>query len=175
MLALEPNPPTFALLRRNVVVNGFAERATLFAAAAHSQDCEHVALHVPTEDPGLASIVPGVVHDRLATSMTTIECPAMRLDSILQQEPRVDFIKIDAEGAEPAIWEGMSGVLRRHPGLTVALEFTPARYADAAGFLRQAERDSFTLREVRPDGTVMKATADEILAHAWVMLWLQRG
>jgi hypothetical protein len=36
------------------------------------------------------------------------------LDELLATEPRIDFIKIDAEGGEADIVAGMQGVLKRH-------------------------------------------------------------
>jgi FkbM family methyltransferase len=47
-----------------------------------------------------------------------------------------DFIKIDAEGAEPEVWDGMTRTWNRARPATL-LEFNPARYADAAGFARR--------------------------------------
>ena len=63
----------------------------------------------------------------------------------------------------------------RHSAATVALEFTPSRYPDAAGFLKRVQREGFVLRDVKGDGAVEQSTADEIMAQSWVMLWLRRG
>ena len=59
-----------------------------------------------------------------------------------------DFIKIDTEGAEDAVWRGMAGLLRRNRPLTVFMEFTPARYGDAAGFLDAILADRFALHRI---------------------------
>ncbi len=63
----------------------------------------------------------------------------MRIDALMAQRPsnssgRVDFIKIDAEGAEEAIVEGMLATLRRDKPLLV-LEFNAARAHDPGALL----------------------------------------
>ena len=59
-----------------------------------------------------------------------------------------DFVKIDTEGAEDAVWRGMEGLLRRNRSLTVFMEFTPARYSDAAAFLDTILDDGFALNRI---------------------------
>jgi len=175
LFAMEPNPAGFALTKRNLNLNGCGDRCTVLQAAADATDQAKVTLQMPKDDPGLASIVPGLFADRSSAELTSIECPTIKLDTLLEREPRVDFIKVDAEGAEPRIWDGLQATLARHAGATVALEFTPSRYPDAAGFLKRVQREGFVLRDVKGDGAVEQSTADEIMAQSWVMLWLRRG
>jgi len=175
LFALEPNPAGCSFTRKNLNLNGGGDRCTVLQAAADATDQAKVTLQMPKDDPGLASIVPGLFADRNSAELTSVECPTIKLDTLLAKEPRVDFIKIDAEGAEPRIWDGLQATLLHHSGVTIALEFTPSRYPDAAGFLKRVQREGFVLRDVKGDGSVAQSTVEEILAQPWVMLWLQRG
>lgn len=96
--------------------------------------------------------------------------PRSRLDT--ENAEPVDFIKIDAEGHEPEVWEGM-GDLRNQAGLTVAMEFSPGRYQDAPGFLDAILSAGFPLQKVDDAGQFRPLRRDEALDREH-MLWLSR-
>lgn len=110
VFAFEPGPGMAASLERNIALNGLTN-ATPVAAAA----CDHdglVDLFIP---PGgslafgastLSTFRPGGVRHSVR---------ALRLDSFVQQEgiARVDLLKLDAEGAEPAVLAGARALLER--------------------------------------------------------------
>ena len=135
--AVEPNPPVAALLRRNVALNTFSGHASVHEAAACDRDGQDAALAVPAGEPKNAHLSLGAPADCTMHRVRTC-----RLDTLLAQE-RVDFIKIDAEGMEEAIWQGMQGILDRGAPLTVFLEFRAARCRDAAAFVRETARQGF--------------------------------
>ena len=89
----------------------------------------------------------------------------------------MDLVKIDAEGAERSIWQGMARLLARRAPLTAFVEFTPDRYADAPGFLRRLLETGFSLSIVDADGEVRPVAFDAVLAgpgHVDRMLVLER-
>lgn len=43
---------------------------------------------------------------------------------------KIDFIKIDAEGSEELIWNGMQKLLKKNPACIVLMEFVPDHYKD---------------------------------------------
>jgi FkbM family methyltransferase len=51
--------------------------------------------------------------------------PAVRLDSLLQNETRVDVIKMDIEGSEAKAWQGMQETIAKHHPVLL-MEFFPA-------------------------------------------------
>ena len=89
--AIEPNPRTAGLLRKSIYANGFDPRVTVFALAAGAEDDVTLHLEVPDHEPKNAHLVgearPGTVAVRGA-----------RLDTLLADWPRVDFMKVDVEG-----------------------------------------------------------------------------
>ena len=131
--AVEPAPATAALLRRSVELNGFDRFTTVIEAAAGASERDAALLYVPYREPKNAAIVaaPEMVD---ATAGTLHPVAEARIDTLLA-ERRVDFVKIDAEGAEEAVIAGMLATLRRdRPHLV--LEVNAARAADPAALLK---------------------------------------
>ena len=58
----------------------------------------------------------------------------LTLDEVALKLPKVDLVKIDAEGAEIGIVTGMQQLIARDKPVIV-LEFNAARYPDPQGFL----------------------------------------
>ena len=170
VLSFEPNPPIAELLRRTVAINGFERRTTVHEMALG--DTQGIAsLDVPRNEPKNAHVVQG------APTPGMISVPLMRADQI-PGAASADFIKIDAEGAEEAIWRGLSGVLNQQRPLTILLEFTSARYADPGGFLDEIQSFGFSLGEVDLARGVEARTREQILQASPVddqMLLLMRG
>ncbi|MBW3663704.1 MAG: FkbM family methyltransferase [Actinobacteria bacterium] len=105
IIALEPNPDAFALLRRNVDDNGLAE-VELHPHAAGATSAQ-VELHIPRGED-----VYGVTDNSLRASTerppagvasVAITVPCVRLSDVLPA--RVDLPKLDVEGAESEIVE----------------------------------------------------------------------
>jgi FkbM family methyltransferase len=159
VVAVEPNPGAASLLRRSAMLNGFGERIRISESAAAATDGRAI-LYAPDGSAGGSSLVtrfgePGPECERIGVATT-------RLDSLLAEEKRVDFIKIDAEGSEEAIVAGMEQILARHrPAL--ALEFNAAWYDDPAGFLRRLESIYGSLRRIDVEGEAIAVTGDALL------------
>ena len=102
----------------------------------------------------------------------------MTLDQITADWPRVDLIKIDAEGAEEAIWRGMRQTLARHQGITIIMEMKCSRYTNPQAFVREIRGAGFPLRHIDYDATIKNLTEEQILtdriAEDW-MLFLHRA
>lgn len=155
--AAEPNPRMMSYLHRSLRVNGLQDRVSLHTAPVAAQAGEQVVLHVPSTLPQNAFIT--------AVSQDTPNPHALAtttVDDIVGDGP-VDFIKIDADGAEQSIWQGMRHVLARRRPLVVFSEFTPARYDDPAAFLRQMLETGFALAIVDLSEGVKPTTPEIVL------------
>jgi FkbM family methyltransferase len=130
VVAIEPNPRAARLLRESVLLNGMATWTRVHEVAAGPPGLTESRLFVPSGEPKNAQLVEHDSYsggDVVAVAVTT-------LDALTADLPRVDLVKIDAEGAEVGIVAGMQAVIRRYrPDLV--LEFNAARYANAHGFL----------------------------------------
>ena len=134
VVAIEPAPATAATLRRSVELNGFQTFTTVTEAAAGAAESPDRLLHVPPREPKNAQLV--TTADVVDSAGGTVHRVAeIRLDALLADHRRVDFVKIDAEGAEEAIIAGTLATLRRdRPNLV--LEFNAARARDSDSLLR---------------------------------------
>lgn len=152
-------------------VNGFESRVSMHSAPLAAMPGEVVLLHVPVGLPQNASLHGGSREGAATHSLRTTT-----LDVIAGDAP-VSFVKIDAEGAEQAIWAGMAGVLARRAPLTVLMEFTPDRYPDPTAFLHELLATGLALSMIVPSGEVRPVGPDAVLngpAHEDRMLVLER-
>ena len=79
----------------------------------------------------------------------TVQVPAITLDHLCADWPRLDLVKIDAEGAEALVWEGMQETLRRFPHAAVVLELHLQRDPpQTIGFLHEIARACYRLRAI---------------------------
>jgi FkbM family methyltransferase len=126
--AVEPNPRMADLLRKSVAINGFADRVETFAQAASDRDDHAIWMRLPVNEPKNAHRVSGPDAPALAGD-ETIEVPAARLATMLSQWDRLEFAKIDVEGAEEATIMGLMPILERDKP-DVVLEFNARRCAE---------------------------------------------
>jgi FkbM family methyltransferase len=116
--AFEPAPENYAVLKRNVEASGLDNvrtfqvaisdhvgETTMYLSPAHRGDHRIVA---PTERR--ASI-----HVRTTTLDARYATPGQR----------VDFVKIDVQGAEYLVLAGMREIFRSNPDIVVLVEFSP--------------------------------------------------
>jgi FkbM family methyltransferase len=165
--AWEPQRKVRECLESTLALNGFQDRVEVVPAAASSKAGEAV-LWTPTHFWGSTRVVqdedPKTEGER---------CELRTIDDSWLEVPPLDFIKIDAEGHEPEVWEGMSELRARSPKLQALIEFTPSCYADPSGFLKQLRAEGFRLSIVQTDGDLKPVEDAEILAcERFEMLWL---
>lgn len=130
VLAVEPNPDAASLLRETVLLNGFAGHTRVLQTALGPPGIAQAHLFVPSGEPKNALLVARDDHG----GGETVTVAVTALDLLAAEFPRIDVVKIDAEGAEIGILAGMQQIIRRdRPHLV--LEFNAGRYQDAAGFL----------------------------------------
>lgn len=165
--AFEPNPYILPLLRESVFVNGFGDRVCVVPRAAGNYAASDE-LFLPADGRwGSASLYDlPMVTERIAIE-------TQRLDAIPLENP-IDFIKIDAEGMEPEVWEGMAGIIKCSPKLVVALEWSPRAYKDPAEFIRHIEADGFRIDKIDGDGQIVSVDKGKLVERNadWEMLWI---
>ncbi len=176
VVALEPNSQIARLLRMSSSVNGFIDRLTVDARAASSATGERLRLFIPDGHPMNASLLPTDVDvSALPEAGEVAEVETVTLDDALPE--RVDFVKIDAEGAEREIWHGMAKTLSANEGIQIFLEFNAVRSgSESNAFLDEIEALEFKLGFVDYDGRRKPTTRSEILSHGTedVILYLSR-
>jgi FkbM family methyltransferase len=168
--SVEPNPRCAALLRHSVELNGFAGRTSVVQAAASDTDGAHALLFVPDGEPKNATIVADEAQVSGAEG-ATVAVASRSLDSILGPDGKLDFIKIDAEGAEERIFQGMLQTVQRSRP-SIVLEFNAARYRDPPAFLSQLRKFYPGVCYVDYAGEAVPISPDQVLSERFGEDWL---
>jgi FkbM family methyltransferase len=123
--AFEPEPHNFRILEQVANQREFSGKIVPLQLAVGAEnkiinlwinDRHHADHRVVTEQFG--STHPG--SKQVSVSLVSI-------DSFLESQPRnVSFIKIDVQGYELAVCQGMQETLRQNPDVTIVLEFMPS-------------------------------------------------
>jgi FkbM family methyltransferase len=116
--AIEPHPLLSELLDRNVYVNGLPERVTSHRFAASDRNVSG-RLQYPVGHLGGGGFVR---HNAASPGFTYIDAEMKRLDHTFGPEFSCDLVKIDVEGHELEVLEGMSGIIARSPQIVILFE-----------------------------------------------------
>lgn len=119
VFAFEPGPSNFTLLKKNVEINGYQNVTSVQKAVSNKTG--KIRLYLSH------SITGHRIYDT-HDGRKFIEIEVVRLDDYFKNyKGRIDFIKIDIEGAEGAAIRGMSSLLRKNKNLKIVTEFNPRR------------------------------------------------
>lgn len=119
VFAFEPNPKIRNLFTQSVHLNGMSDTISIFEVGA--SDCDKtVFLSIENSHAGGAAVTENYVPNDVKLSQLTIE--VRRLDGVLSEIPRFDIAKIDVEGHELSVLNGMTNLLKRSPQSIVLFE-----------------------------------------------------
>jgi FkbM family methyltransferase len=78
---------------------------------------------------------------------------SLRIDDLLpQMDGRIDFIKLDVEGAEPLVIAGARETIRTNPQLRIAMEWCPGQANAASDTLSSGDHPRQIGRRIRRCG-----------------------
>jgi FkbM family methyltransferase len=171
--ACEPNPLLAEnYLPRNLALNGIYHGVEIVPKVVGDIDDQTVDFVLHEGDFATSSLERWAYDHRAGT----VQVPATTIDHLCADWPRVDVIKIDAEGAESLVWSGLQTTLARFPNCVIVLELHLARDpSTTAELLADIERAGFPLRAISYDGQPTATSAAVILNQPdehWT-LWLQ--
>jgi FkbM family methyltransferase len=129
VVAIEPAPGNLHALRRNLGPEIAAERVVVVAKGAWHMR-ETLTFAIDPKHPARSSLVEPL----RVEGVFSLSIEVSPLDEVARELrlPRVDFIKMDIEGAECRALEGAVGILRRDkPQLAIAVEHTEDWLANA--------------------------------------------
>ena len=156
VIAIEPNPHVFDLLSKSVQVNGYTRQTTLRNHALGSQDARGVhPFFVPRNEPKNGRFVG--LHEDIAFLQTHGTVFDVQLGNIADEPlDRVDFIKIDVEGAEIEILRNLRPIIEKYrPKIVCEVNFARGySYAD----VREAMLETGELKHLDFDATVKPLT-----------------
>ena len=123
VIAVEPDPRQFEALARNVALNGFAHVQAVRAAAAGAAGQLTLIGYEDGEGNRGVSRVAAATEDDLPSRR--FETPAVTIDALTPASAVVDLVKIDVEGAEDLVLEGMRAGLAARRYRAILLELHP--------------------------------------------------
>ena len=167
VIAFEPDPDSCALLRDNLRRNG-ARNAVVFNCALGSED-RAGQLYRSKSNFGDHRVAAGN-EDRESVSISIRRFDAVCADLTVS---RVDLIKIDVQGYEPQVLEGMGDSLDRLQVRTILMEFWPygIRYAGGspAKLIDRLLSHGFVIHELDDAGEAQRVEPAEMLARVEAM------
>lgn len=158
VFAFEPCSENFVVLSKNLSQQQY-RNVTVFKKAVGAQNAQAILF-----------ISPGHSNHSLNAGFTESvgqeQVEIIPLDLVLEQQriSRVDFIKVDVEGFEIEVLNGMRGIIAKSPDMHMLVEYN-ARALSAGGhapldLLTLIESLGFEVRRILPDGSLSKDISD---------------
>ncbi len=146
VIGVEADRKIADLAQDNLFINALYERAEILCAAAGIH-LDEVTLYRRHSRSGNTSIVK--VGDNFTAALgeppaEPFTVPGVRIDDLAERMGgRVDFIKVDVEGAEPLVLASARETIRRNRDIAIVMEWSPGQIAaagfDLHGFTREIE------------------------------------
>jgi FkbM family methyltransferase len=125
VFAFEPEPFNFGILRQTALQPEFEGKIVPEQCAVGAENGA-INLWINLRHHADHRVITDEFHSEHPDS-TGISIPLVSIDSFLaNKESQISFVKIDVQGYEPAVCEGMQNTLRQNPGIAVLLEFMPS-------------------------------------------------
>ncbi len=115
--AFEPDPVNFALLKRNVEINGY-DNVVLIEKAVSDRSGK-IRLFLCEENKGDHRIYNSGDH------RDVIDVEGVSVDDYFEKKQHIDFIKMDIQGAEGLVLQGMEYILKSNKAVKIVTEFWP--------------------------------------------------
>jgi FkbM family methyltransferase len=140
LICFEPVELLAEVLERTLRLNGFASRAKVEQVAI-SDSVGQMTFYVARNSP-TSSLFELPEND----SARSVAISTTSLDSFIPVGGRVDFLKLDIEGAQPRAWRGMRRVIEENHQIELVIEWS------ASHFARSGENPTHFMHEIRSAG-----------------------
>lgn len=129
--AFEPDPSYYSLLKKNIEVNKLASIVWPFNFAVGNNDGK-IPFFLGISTGSSLFRVPDITGQKVLVDMVSLDNFFAR-----RNWPVVDFVKIDAEGADKIALEGMRGLIERNLALKLVIEAHPLNLKSAGTSLEE--------------------------------------
>lgn len=180
--AFEPEPNNFEILKKNVAGNSF-NNVTLYSRAL-SDRAERAKLFLDKSNLGNMSLEEKNIPQ--GSGGGALEVETAILDSVLGGI-KLDFIKIDVQGAEGLVLGGAENSIFKNPDVKILMEFWPYGLknmgTDPLVLLKRVEAAGFDLHIVDQRSKNLKKSAPEKIigisqnrpeGMGWCNLWITK-
>ncbi len=131
--AFEAQPSTYELLGKNVIINWMTKFITYenLAVYSHTTDLEFFVRNHYPGNSSLGFTPPDQLHKWFDTT-TPVKVHAVSVDDYFADKPgKIDLLKVDVEGAEPAVFDGARRTLAQNRNVKILCEWSPDQMATA--------------------------------------------
>ncbi|MCY7387339.1 MAG: FkbM family methyltransferase [Burkholderiales bacterium] len=163
-VAVEPNPPVCQLLRLSEAVHTRRFKVVEKAVTNYTGDATLTI-------PGLSAFAAATIKpNALAPGWQQTKVATSTLDDLVLELklPKVDVIKIDVEGEEPAVFEGMEKTLENNPHVQIIAEYSPAIYYEKAQSFTDYLMDRFQVDVIGENGATQRL--DEVAVRNLIQI-----
>ncbi|MGA8380650.1 MAG: FkbM family methyltransferase [Stellaceae bacterium] len=168
--AFEPHPKLIELLRRNAFVNGLAPVVSSFSFALSDRNGP-ADLQYPTGHLGGGQVsAPGEI-----AGHTMVKSELKKLDDLLGRDFRCDLVKIDVEGHELNVLNGMRESVGNSPRIKILFEKLVPNIGNEAGLEQYFAALGFALYAVGPDASLAELAAGGLRGWGGYVLAAPRG
>jgi FkbM family methyltransferase len=179
LFAFEANPDTYQILRDNIEINGFSNRVTLENKAV-TDNVEKIAFQTLTKNPSGSRIVEYSKLNQYTKEQKIIKVDSTSLDQYFNNKDiKIGLIKMDAEGSEPHIFEGMKNLIINNANITIICEFNlpliSAASVDPQKFLEKIQSYGFILKYIDGDSNPKEVSIKKLLQLGVVDLYLKKN
>lgn len=171
VIAVEPNPHVHAFLRDTISVNGLSSRVTILNAAIGGRHAEATApFFVPKGEPKNGRFL---MEGEDAGSLSALgEVLSVKtIDTVPVDSGRVDFIKIDVEGAELEVLESLEPLMQAYrPKVVCEVNFSRGYgYDDIARFLGRGSELLYLDYDSEIKPLTKRMAASERIGDDWLV------
>lgn len=143
----EPTPSVYKILKDNIGINGFEPtgRAHVFNFAVSDSEGE-IEFNIFDASGHNSMFSNGSINNTDIVKVKTIS-----LDKHLETLGRIDVVKIDVEGAEALVLQGMKRIITQNPDIKIILEFAPSN------LIRAGLRPDNLIKDIHGLGFIIQA------------------
>jgi FkbM family methyltransferase len=164
-------PANRRLIRRSAEINGF-KTVSVHEYGVSDHDGE-ARIHIPSTTDAFAHLANATLAETSENMRDNVQPGVSRvhaLDSMNFGE-RLDFVKIDVEGAEPLVWKGALETFRRYNPV-ICMEYEMWR-TGASRNVVDLRKSGYRVRYVEYDSNLVELPAEPDPARLY-MLWVTR-
>ena len=176
VIGVDANDRMVELCRKSLAINGFSERCDVHHSAV-SDHSGQITFNTLKSYMGAGSVknLTGAAeqfHDQSVPHTV----PCLTLDSLVRGR-KIDFMKIDCEGAEPGIIRRADATLKS-TSLQIFMEYAPGMYdaGEAVDMIQRLEDAHFEFFSIGADAQFNKLTREQLLNQSGLIeLYLRRS
>lgn len=169
--AFEPNPIVMKRLRVNILLNDWGDRVDIFDIALGEKEGE-ISFYIKSEETPNQGMSSKYQFDNNVIEIIAIQ---QTLDHWVatQKIPRVDFLKMDVQGAEMDILNGASETIERYKP-TIFMEADDSIQSDSMHTVRdlyeKMTSSGYNLYQILPNGGLHQMTFPQLKSGNWLAI-----